>query len=1184
MLRVIPTGIPQGRSRAAMAYAASLAGVALAIVVTLAMAPLFGGASFLFLVIPVAASAALAGLGPGVASAVAAAVAYFYLLVPRLGAQGSSAARLIVFIAVAVLIIILSDSSRRATARARDQRRWLEVTISSIGDAVIATDTAGVVSLMNTVAEDLTGWRSDEGVGTPLREVYRTIDEDTRVPLASPDGHTLGHESPQLFTGQTVLITRSGREVPIDANVAPIRDEQGGIQGMILVFHDISQRRRSEQELLQSEERLRLSQQAGRIATWEWNLTDGRFSWSENIAALLGHSPGCFEGDPRSCLELVHPEDRDRVVETARHVRQERTPFEIEFRVIQADGNFRWLSGKGQAFPGQGGRPGRIIGVARDVTARRHAEEALRASEERFYKAFNSSPLPKWISRLDTGEMIDVNEAFLRSTGFEREEVLGQVPGRFGLWDSAEDLRLAGMVRRKSSGRDLEFRFRRKSGQARIFLLSFELITLDREPCLLAVANDITERKQAEEALRESEERFRLMADTAPVMIWLSGPDTLYTYFNRSWLDFTGRALGEELGNGWSGGVHPDDLQACLQTRAEAFYRRAKFETEYRLRRADGEYRWVVDVGVPRLTSEGTFAGYIGSCLDITERRKAEQERERLLDRAEAARRRAALLAEASAILASSLEYQTSLQSVAELAVNHFADWCTVDVIEDGATSRVALAQRDGDELEKAALATEPHALSVLKTGRPEIVPVAGGEEGGTSTRPGRATSWMCVPLMARGRILGALTLVAAAPRRTYSDEDLSLAQDLADRAAMAVENVQLLRQAQQANRTKDEFLATVSHELRTPLNSILGWAKMLGTGRLDQANSSRAVEIIERNAKAQAQLIEDLLDISRIISGKLRLDVRSVDLVPIIESAVDAVRLAAESKGIRIQRVLDSGIGPISGDPDRLQQVVWNLLSNAIKFTPREGRVQVRLEKIGSAAHIVVSDTGIGISPEFLPDVFERFRQGDSSSTRKHGGLGLGLAIASQLIELHGGGISVKSEGTGNGAVFTVSLPIPAAGESGGRMQPGQTPAAPGVGSPVLEGIRVLVVEDDTDTREVMTLILQQCGAEVRGAASAGEAFDILCTDWVPHVLVSDIEMPGEDGYALIRRVRAREATHGGRIPAAALTAYARSEDRMRAQSAGFQAHVPKPVEPAELIAVVASLAGRISLMQARN
>ena len=1167
-----------------MAYAASLAGVALALVLTLATVPLFRGASFLLLVMAVAASAALAGLGPSVASAVAAAVGYLYVLVPRLGPQGGGDARLIVFLAVASLIIILSDSGRRATARAREQRRWLEVTISSIGDAVIATDTAGVVSLMNTVAEDLTGWKSDEGVGTPLREVYRTIDEGTRLPLATPDGHA----SPPPFTGQTVLITRTGREIPIDANVAPIRDEQGGIQGMILVFHDISQRRRNEWEMLQNGERLRLSQQAGRIATWEWSLSNGRFSWSGNIEALLECPPGCFEGDPRSCLERVHPEDRDRVVETARQVRQDRTPFEIEFRIIQADGSFRWLSGKGQAFPDQGGRPDRIIGVASDVTARKYAEEALRASEERFYKAFNSSPLPKWISRLDTGEIVDVNEAFLRSTGFEREEVLGQVPGRFGLWDAAEDLRLAGMVRTRSSGRDLEFKFRRKSGhrQARIFLLSFERITLDGEPCLLAVANDITERKQAEEALRESEERFRLMADTAPVMIWLSGPDKLCTYFNRSWLDFTGRAFGEELGNGWSGGVHPDDLQACLQTRGEAFDRRANFEVEYRMRRADGEYRWVVDVGVPRLTSEGTFAGYIGSCLDITERRKAEQEREQLLERAEAARRRAALLAEASAILASSLEYRTSLQSVAQLAVDHFADRCTVDVIEDGATRRIALAQRDGDELETAALAIEPHALSVLKTGRPELVPVVGREEDGTSVKPGelRATSWMCVPLMARGRILGALTLVATGPGRTYSDEDLNLAQDLANRAAMAVENVQLLHQAQEANRTKDEFLATVSHELRTPLNSILGWARMLVTGRLDQANSSRAVEIIERNAKAQAQLIEDLLDISRIISGKLRLEVRSVDLVPVIESAVDAVRLAAESKGIHIQRVLDSGIGLISGDPDRLQQVVWNLLSNAIKFTPREGRVQVRLEKNGSTARIVVSDTGIGIGPEFLPHVFERFRQVDGSSTRKHGGLGLGLAIVSQLVELHGGGISVESAGTGKGAVFTVSLPVPAAAESGRRVQPCPAAATAGIGSPVLQGIRVLVVEDEHDTREVMTFILQQCGAEVRSAASAGEAFDILRTDWAPHVLVSDIEMPGEDGYALIRRVRALEAERGGRIPAAALTAYARSEDRMRALSAGFQVHVPKPVEPAELIAVVASLSGQTSLVRARS
>jgi CheY-like chemotaxis protein len=400
----------------------------------------------------------------------------------------------------------------------------------------------------------------------------------------------------------------------------------------------------------------------------------------------------------------------------------------------------------------------------------------------------------------------------------------------------------------------------------------------------------------------------------------------------------------------------------------------------------------------------------------------------------------------------------------------------------------------------------------------------------------------------------------------------------------MAVENVRLLVDAQEANRTKDEFLATVSHELRTPLNSILGWARMLSTGRLDEANAARAVQIIERNAKAQAQLIEDLLDISRIISGKMRLEVRSVDLVSVIEAAVDAVRLAAENKGIRIQRVLDSGVGLISGDPDRLQQVVWNLLSNAIKFTPRDGRVQVRLERSGSTAEVIVSDTGMGISPEFLPHVFERFRQLDSSSTRKHGGLGLGLAIVSQLVELHGGHIRVESEGKGKGATFTVTLPVAAHAES---EVPERLPARAAIpaatGSPILDGVRVLVAEDEQDTREVLTVILQQCGAEVQAVASAGEAFEILRADWKPDVLVSDIEMPGEDGYVLIRRLRALEAERGGRIPAAALTAYARSEDRMRALSAGFQVHVPKPVEPEELIAVVASLSGRTSLMQAR-
>ncbi len=409
---------------------------------------------------------------------------------------------------------------------------------------------------------------------------------------------------------------------------------------------------------------------------------------------------------------------------------------------------------------------------------------------------------------------------------------------------------------------------------------------------------------------------------------------------------------------------------------------------------------------------------------------------------------------------------------------------------------------------------------------------------------------------------------------RVSSQLELSRVRREAD-----AERERLLKEAQDsrhdaetANRMKDEFLATLSHELRTPLNAILGWAKILGSGNIDAEDLREGVEVIERNSRAQAQLIDDLLDISRIISGKMALDVQRVHVHEVIDAAIAAVVPAAEAKGVRVNKVLDSLAGPVAGDATRIQQIVWNLLANAVKFTPKGGKVQVVLERVNSHVEISVIDTGIGISAEFLPYVFERFRQADGSTTRRHGGLGLGLAIVKQLAEMHGGGVRAKSPGEGQGATFTVSLPI-------ATIAPEKVPPKQLGGQEVvcdhgiLAGVRVLVVDDEQDARQLIKRILAECRAEVWIAASAREAMDFL-TRAMPDVLVSDIGMPEMDGYDFIRDVRSRMSPK--ELPAAALTAFARSEDRRRAMFAGFQTHVAKPVDPDELVAVVASLAGR--------
>jgi PAS domain S-box-containing protein len=454
-------------------------------------------------------------------------------------------------------------------------------------------------------------------------------------------------------------------------------------------------------------------------------------------------------------------------------------------------------------------------------------------------------------------------------------------------------------------------------------------------------------------------------------------------------------------------------------------------------------------------------------------------------------------------------------------------------------------------------------------------------------------TSYLAVPVISKsGEVYGGL-FFGHPEAGVFTERSARIVEGIAAQAAItmdnarlyesaqraAAENERLYRQAQESSQLKEEFLATVSHELRTPLNAILGWSRMLRRAKLSEEDIAKAVDTIERNAHAQAQLIDDLLDVSRIITGKLRMEVRPTDPSLCIEAAVDALRPTAEAKGVRLQSVVDTGVISVPGDASRLQQVVWNLLSNGIKFTPRGGRVQVRLERVNSHIEITVSDTGQGIAPEFLPYVFDRFRQADQRTARQHGGMGLGLAIVKQLVELHGGSVRAVSAGTDQGATFTVSLPIVPIYQvdvEAGGIQPVAHALAPSDECDnQLQGIKVLIVDDEPDTRELLKAAVESCGAQVKLAGSAAEALAIIQNE-VPDLLVSDIGMPDQDGYDLIRNVRLLPADKGGRVPAVALTAYTRMEDRLHALRSGYQMHVPKPVELAELVAVAESLVKR--------
>jgi signal transduction histidine kinase/ActR/RegA family two-component response regulator len=477
------------------------------------------------------------------------------------------------------------------------------------------------------------------------------------------------------------------------------------------------------------------------------------------------------------------------------------------------------------------------------------------------------------------------------------------------------------------------------------------------------------------------------------------------------------------------------------------------------------------------------------------------------------------------------------------------------------------------DAVTKALSDGTPVLVSELSgTTAPDVIPAA--------ESPGRhfmARSALAAPLVARDRPLGVVTFVLTEDSdRRYGENEVQLAAELARRFALAVDNAELYRRAEESNRVKDEFLATLSHELRSPLNAIVGWAHILRDSAPDSPTAARAVHTILRNAHAQNQLVSDLLDISRIMVGKLALNIATVDLATVTEAALDTVRPSADTKAVNLSSRLEPPTDAFWGDADRLQQVLWNLISNAVKFSPSGGNVQVTLQARGPEIQVTVEDEGPGIHPNFLPFLFERFRQQDSSTSRRHGGLGLGLAIVRHLVELHGGTVEAANRASPPGAIFTVRLPrqgVPPERRPAVVLRQRSEDALATASLPRLDGLKVLVVDDDADARDAVATALERCGASTVTAASAAAALAILMRE-TPHVLLADIAMPEADGYELLRSVRRLRSDEGGLVPVAALTAYASREDRFRALEAGFDAHISKPVDPAELAAVVSRLA----------
>ena len=688
----------------------------------------------------------------------------------------------------------------------------------------------------------------------------------------------------------------------------------------------------------------------------------------------------------------------------------------------------------------------------------------------------------------------------------------------------------------------------------------------------VSVVHDVTAQRDEHASLRKTEFASRRLAaivessDDAIVSKDLNGIVTSWNVAAERMFGYTAEhMIGRSIRT-----IIPADRQAEedeVLARIREGVRVDHFET-LRQRR-DGTLIPISLTISPIRDSAGQIVGASKIARDISERRF-------LLDRM-------TFLAEAGQTLGSSLNYESTLKTLASLAVPLLADWCAVDIVEEGRLRRVAVAHGNTDEVEfdspysVDAVTRAGHSVFINQMTDDALVQAASGDSARLERlRSLRLRSYVCAPLIAGGRTLGALTFATAESGRQFAERDVLFMEDVAARAALAVDNARAYEEARGANRLKDEFLATLSHELRTPLNAILGYVRMMQSGLIARDKQVKVIDTVARNATSLTHIIEDVLDVSRIISGKLRLDVQSVDVSHVVANAVESVQPAATAKGVRVTVIADPRSEPVAGDPERLQQLVWNLVSNAVKFTARDGQVQVRVERANSRVNIIVSDTGVGIAPEFLPHVFERFRQADAGTTRKHGGLGLGLAITRHLVELHGGTIEATSDGLGKGTTFRVSLPVMIVhGASASRDTVGDVESAPTPSIPNLRGIRILVVDDDSDALMLLREILETTGADVTTVDSAKAALERVETAR-PDVLIADLGMPNMDGFELISQLRHARNMAVRDVPAAALTAYARSEDRAKALRTGFQMHLAKPIDPGELMAAVASLARR--------
>jgi PAS domain S-box-containing protein len=975
------------------------------------------------------------------------------------------------------------------------------------------------------------------------------------------DRARLRHRMEELFASESQLYEsdyrvrhQDSRWVDVWERGCLVRDEQGQVIRVVGSTVDISQqqaalrdRNKAERRLQKAHIQLEAALSAGSIYTWCWNILENRVVANRSFAQLFGLDPERVAAGVRleKFINIIHADDQARVAAAIDQAIASGESCATEFRICNPQGEERWVIARGQVEYDSQGRAVTFPGALADISDRKQAELRLQENEERFRTLADNISQFTWMTDA-TGWIFWYNQRWFDYTGTTFDAMQGWGWQQVHHPDHVD--RVVSKFRRCiATGETWEdtFPLRGKDGTYRWFL-SRAIPVRDEQGQVVrwfGTNTDITDLRQTEQTLQQTTERLNIALKSAPISLFNHDLDLRYTWIYNPTHDLSvDQVIGQR-----------DEDLASPETAARLTHlKRRVIATGIGLREevkvvSNGQtayYDLTID---PIHDAQNAIVGVTCAAVDISERIYIATEHQQ----AELALQ----------------ESEDCLRMAIESARIGIWDWnLTTNSLtwDAGCKAIFGLPPAADSSVERFYEGLHPDDRDRVQAVIADSLTVASGGSYDVEYRviglQDRVERWV----RARGQV--------------YFDDDgtplrfIGTVLDITQKKQAEAVREQMLRQeqaareaAERANRIKDEFLAILSHELRSPLNPILGWAKLLQTKKLDAEKTARALATIERNAKLQTQLIDDLLDIAKILRGKLKIEPASVDPVFVIESAIETVQAAADAKGIRIQSDLPD-IGLIQGDGARIQQIVWNLLTNAIKFTPEQGQITIQLAQVGHWAQLKVIDTGRGISPEFLPHIFDSFRQADTSITRQFGGLGLGLAIVRYLAEAHGGTIAADSPGEGQGAAFTVSLPLLSD-------RPNQRVATVLPGQIDLTGVRVIAVDDNPDGLALLTLLLGEYGAEVVGLESAAEVLTTL-DGFNPHVLVSDIGMPEMDGYALIQQIRALPPEQGGQVPAIALTAYVREEDAQKAIDSGFQLHLAKPIEPDTIARAVARLA----------